>query len=166
MTQKGDYRNLLFLVSFCLIGIILTGLSISLDSKLDGSDCKSELILWCNRAIFIIALVITGITLMSIIFNARGIDGTMSIKETGTFYGSYGILLIVLGAVVLILTSIMLGEYNKIKKQNSAPATKSGSNICKGLGEMIGLIVASVIFIGLGVGMTFISFNLKNTDRK
>ena len=173
MSQRGDYRNMLFLVGFFALGLTLTGFSIVLDTKLNGSNgkkddnnqisltCRNELILWCNRIILVISLMIVGVTLMSIIYNAYGIDASMGIKDTGKFYGSYSILLILLGVIILILASIMLGKTVEIDNTNTPATDKNASDIeCGGKNEMIAIVITSFIFIAIGIGMSVISWNL------
>ena len=165
---NADYRNMLFLVGFCVLGILLVILEVLVDSKLTNSKCTNKKILWCNRLILIISLMIVGTTVVAIIFNAKGIDNALGIKNTGKFYGSYGIVLMSLGIVLLILSSIMLSEHitlNKASPSSSKPGDDK-SAVCEGKNEMIGLILVSILFAALGLGMSVIGFQLKKSKEK
>lgn len=166
MSQKGDYRNMLFLVGFCALSIGLTVVTSILDSKLDHSECQSDLLLWCNRIILIISLLLVGITITSIIYNAKGLDIELTIRKTGSFYGNYGIILSILGLIILVLTSIMLAVHSNLNKKSKTPSPSSqNTEKCSGVPEMIALVILSLIFMGTGIGMTFVSFNLIKTKR-
>ena len=98
--RVGAYAPLFFLVSFCVCGIILLILSINLSMKLDACMCDSDIINWSNRIVFILGVIITTVTIISIFYNIGGIRAGLQIKNIANFYKNYGIVLAVVGVLV------------------------------------------------------------------
>ena len=166
--RVGAYAPLFFLVSFCVCGIILLILSINLSMKLDACMCDSDVINWSNRIVFILGMIITTATLISIFYNIGGIRAGLQIKNIANFYKNYGIVLAVVGALVTSAGIAMLvknytGDDKQTPKDPELIKTCPGG-VCKTgtLGWIISITVFGAIIFGISMFMIFYNQKMRN----
>jgi hypothetical protein len=166
--RVGAYAPLFFLVSFCVCGIILLILSVNLSMKLDACMCDSDVINWSNRVVFILGMIITTATLISIFYNIGGIRAGLQIKNIANFYKNYGIVLAVVGTLVTSAGIAMIvknytGDDKQTPKDPELIKTCPGG-VCKTgtLGWIISITVFGAIIFGISMFMIFYNQKMQN----
>lgn len=165
--RVGAYAPLFFLVSFCVCGIILLVLSVNLSISLDKCMCNSELINWSNRIVFILGMIITTATIVSIFYNIGGIRKGLNIQNVANFYRNYGIVLAIVGILVLGAGITMLvanyGKKEEDKKKSLDEKCPDGPCKTNTLGWIISITVFGAIIFAISMFMIFYNQKLKGS---
>ena len=165
--RVGAYAPLFFLVSFCVCGIILLVLSVNLSISLDKCMCNSELINWSNRIVFILGMIITTATVVSIFYNIEGIRRGLNIQNVANFYRNYGIVLAIVGIIVLGagITMLVANYGKKEDDKNKTVDEKCPDGPCKTktLGWIVSITVFGAIIFAISMFMIFYNQKLRGS---